>query len=103
MLRPKCRQDGEGGDRKEKENPFGITLESLRILGNPFGIPKNASGISKNSLRILRKGRRARARGGGISENPKVPNLSVSLCKTYPFGMVFVFSCGGVHVGFFHG
>ena len=71
MLRLRCRQDGEGGYRKEKENPFVIPLESLRILGNPFGAHKNAWGMSRNSLRILRKERRVRARGGGISENPK--------------------------------
>ena len=71
MLRLTCRQDGEGGYRKEKENPFVIPLESLRSLGNPFGTHKNALGMSRNSLRILRKERRVRARGGGISENPK--------------------------------
>ena len=96
-MRLRCRQHGEGGYRKEKENPFVIPLESLRSLGNPFGTHKNALGMSRNSLRILRKERRVRARGGGISENPKVPNLSVSLCKTYPFGMVFICSCRVSH------
>ena len=27
----------------------------------------------------------------------EVPNLSVSLCKTYPFGMVFICSCRVAH------
>ena len=96
-MRLRCRQHGEGGYRKEKENPFVIPLESLRILGNPFGTHKNAWGMSRNSLRILRKERRVRARGGRISENPKVPNLSASLCKTYTFGMVFICSCRVAH------